>query len=633
MAAMEISVLVLGCSSNLSYLSYVLSWKCRVVVCLMKEEEEENKARDGPWLLFTLSESPIEFSPALTIFSYLQFLLFIAKNRPKFDYIILGFEAVAALKNTPQEITKMVTEKTVILVDTNNNPWIYLEVDELYDNNPVVSLHSTIDCRLLNKSRISLQLFDIDDLNISIGLVVDSHKQTNHDCLENGQKLRQFQDIYLKFHDCKYSVQLVPSHTNAELMKSIWKGIISLVCFHVPTVVFGNPDTKSLTSSESRFCVVNGIFEEILQIVNHSKISGLPKPFTNSADKLLKYLELAEGFQKMKRGALANNKFFPEFIDSNKFFYDFSQDLPVNINGILLNLLEISHNANINTPYISSIHTVINVLLSIRDNTSKLFQPKKSFNLTQLNVVNNISPTENMMNFPPFNPLPPPTNPLVFVSEFKPDKKNEDEFEVSSVDSSLQELISGTEHLTYGETFEDAKSSLPEPAPPPAPPAPVLPAPQQFPGYPYYPEQPQPGFQHPMYGYPFPYPAPLYPFMMPQPKFPMPRQVPGQYPYFANPGDPTTYNAPPVAKKKTYHPSIPIGKHTNPQYLLQSHTEVLDAVKFDGLMNTTTSSRYGDLDTTTVVLNSANNSRGSKSNSVSLPKPERKHKKDKRRSS
>lgn len=594
----------------------------------MKEDEEENLG-DDPWLLFTLtSADPIKFQPKTTFVDDSKFLQFIRRNPQKFDYIFVGFEAHTMLKQNVEEIAKIMKEQTIVLVDVDNNPWAFSEVDDLFDYNPVVSLHSSIDCRLLNKSRISLQLFNVHDLNIKIGLVEDSDKQINHSCLEYGGQLDYLQEIYSKFHDHQYSVELVPLHSNGKLIKSIWKGIISLVCFHILTVVFGDPDVKTLDAHDSRYCFLNGIFEEILQIASHLKVTIVPKPFTSGADKLLKFLEISEGFQKMKRAALVTNNYFPEFIDANKLFYDFSQDLPVNVNDILLKLLNISHHANINTPYISTIHTVFNVLLSIRDDNSKLFQSKKSFNLTQLNVVNEISPTQNMMNFPPFNPLPAPTNPIVFVSEFKQDSPPVEEDETSSVDSDLQELISGTEHLTYGE-YEDAKSSLPLQQPPPPPPIPPIPVAAHTSPYPYgpgpygsTPELPQQFLQHPMYGYPFPYP-PQHPFMMSQSKYPPPRPPPGQlpdYPY-----------EPHHVKKKVYNPPFPIGKHTNAHYLLQSHTEVLDAVKFDGLMNNTTSSRYGDLDTTTVVLNSANNSRGSKSSVMSLPKLERKHKKDKRK--
>lgn len=72
----------------------------------------------------------------------------------------------------------------------------------------------------------------------------------------------------------------------------------------------------------------------------------------------------------------------------------------------------------------------------------------------------------------------------------------------------------------------------------------------------------------------------------------------------------------PKKKQTFFHASIPITRKTSSHKLRQSHASLLDMVQFNDLMDKTTSSRYGvELDTSSTVLSSANNSRGSKASS------------------
>ncbi|ABN65757.2 predicted protein [Scheffersomyces stipitis CBS 6054] len=57
-----------------------------------------------------------------------------------------------------------------------------------------------------------------------------------------------------------------------------------------------------------------------------------------------------------------------------------------------------------------------------------------------------------------------------------------------------------------------------------------------------------------------------------------------------------------------FHMPTPITKNTTAEELLRCHTNVLELVQFSEIMNKETSSRYGDLDTSSTVLHSATNS-------------------------
>ncbi|KAK6457734.1 uncharacterized protein RJT20DRAFT_139100 [Scheffersomyces xylosifermentans] len=70
---------------------------------------------------------------------------------------------------------------------------------------------------------------------------------------------------------------------------------------------------------------------------------------------------------------------------------------------------------------------------------------------------------------------------------------------------------------------------------------------------------------------------------------------------------------PKVAKKKHrpqpfFHMPVPITKHTSADQLLKYHANVLESVHFNEIMDKETSSRYGEWDTSSNVLHSATNS-------------------------
>lgn len=67
--------------------------------------------------------------------------------------------------------------------------------------------------------------------------------------------------------------------------------------------------------------------------------------------------------------------------------------------------------------------------------------------------------------------------------------------------------------------------------------------------------------------------------------------------------------------KKFFHSPIPNKRYSRPETLLRSHSEFLEAVNYDSIMDSSTSGRFGKWDTTSTLHNSANNSRGSKASS------------------
>lgn len=55
--------------------------------------------------------------------------------------------------------------------------------------------------------------------------------------------------------------------------------------------------------------------------------------------------------------------------------------------------------------------------------------------------------------------------------------------------------------------------------------------------------------------------------------------------------------------KKFYHSKGPRNKHTSHEVLLQSHTALLESIKYDSVMDSSSTGRYGKWDTTSTLYN------------------------------
>lgn len=68
----------------------------------------------------------------------------------------------------------------------------------------------------------------------------------------------------------------------------------------------------------------------------------------------------------------------------------------------------------------------------------------------------------------------------------------------------------------------------------------------------------------------------------------------------------------PRKPKRFFHVPVPTSNYTAPEILLQQHAELLESIKYDTFMDTSTTDRYGKWDTSLSLHNSANTSRDSK---------------------
>lgn len=600
-----------------------------------------------------------------------------ADKHEVFDIVISTYESYSHLESDPQLLHNCTDNNTLWLIDATENIWITEKFSQLMPGAMVLSICSDVDCRLL-KGRSNCFRLMSDSQTIMIGSVTC---QSNSLVVKSlnckgvlGIKLSQFSSIFQSNHQHLCQMFILPADYHKKLSKVIWKNIIRLVCFEALSIIFEEPDILSLAKFSNAVPLMKGTFQEILSISKKLKIKGLPLPFTDDSKKLLQTTILSEGNRKIKRLAKCSNDkdIFPKFIEANKSFYDFSQGIKISIPTLLLKLLQVSDEYDIDTPFLESTYSVINRFVAIRDGIdshgnscpSRLFQVKKSeSDLMAFETVNGIPPNKNMMNFPPFNPLPipnPPTqyifnsNTLVFMSQIhsklKVGTENDEDDDNSSIDSALKELMIGRESITYSDEFYDAETHIDNGTndsrkrysvsqnqhassasaagatvsgnldihaisnvPPNHLNANKAAAQQYFNSAKY--QQPH-----------TPNVYPDHDFAYGMSNMPAKNYIAYQnynqnarYSQESLPGQPLNIHGPPLINPRKRPPffraSAPTTRKTSSQKLRQSHANLLEMIHFDSLMDKTTSNRYGaDYDTSSTALNTAN-SRGSRDSS------------------
>lgn len=674
MSSDKLKVLLLGESSTISYLTWALSiakWEPTVITM----NEKRSYLQYQPWFMFVQSKA-YDYHPK-QLANDLSDLHRAEDRLEVFDIVISTYESYLHLESEPQLLHNCTDNNTLWLIDATENIWITEKFSQLLPGSLVLSICSDIDCRLL-KGRSNCFRLMSDSQTIMIGSVTC---QSNNLVIKSlnckgvlGVKLSQFSSIFQSNqHLCQMFI--LPADYHKKLSKVIWKNLIRVVCFEALSIIFEEPDILSLAKLNNAVPLMKGTFQEILSISKKLKIKGLPFPFTDDSKKLLQTTILSEGNRKIKRLAKCSNDkdIFPKFIEANKSFYDFSQGIKISIPTLLLKLLQVSDEFNIDTPFLESTYSVINRFVAIRDGIdshgnscpSRLFQVKKNeSDLMAFETVNGIPPNKNMMNFPPFNPLPipnPPTqyifnsNTLVFMSQIhsklKAGIEDDEDDDNSSIDSALKELMIGRENITYSDEFYDAETHIDngvsdmrkryamsqnQHVSSPSTtagavsgnldihaiskmPASHLNANKAAGQQQYFNST---KYQQP--NNPNAYPDQDYAYGMsniPAKNY-IAYQNYNQYARYSQeslPGQPLNIHGPPLINPRKRPPffraSAPTTRKTSSQKLRQSHANLLEMIHFDSLMDKTTSNRYGvDYDTSSTALNTAN-SRGSRDSS------------------
>lgn len=553
----------------------------------------------------------------------------------QFDYVFLSASASCAIKEPPvwrahisQET--LVIAEGVLLADSS--------LAEVLCHEQCACLHSEIDCRKLAPNEYILLGSKSRKFDFALGNSRSSG--TRHkNAIARGARSKKALALEADYRALKIGrFQLCTSQfINTQIVKKS----ISLICVESLALLFEKRDVSSLQDGHCSHLML-GLYRELLALLllmQEKAAIKLSKVGSGSNDWLKALIQRETAALNVRKQLTDNVLNPPPFLADMRLLYDFSQKKPLEVATCIQSTLEIANGLGFTTPYLESLDIFLTRYLGDREGRETngiILGPRLGdtaeravAKFINYELFNYIKPRDNMMNYPPFQPLPRPStpkfsshpqvvpfvsNPVVMMTSLEFDAQTNEELLRLSQDSpieNLRELISGTEEMTYPDEFYDCASQSAAPFPKQTQPSDLMGTKDQVS------EMvvalgacsvasitPTGSFHPPQSDL-----SPLQSNHSPR----IGSEQSGTNPLSASQPLPKT-------KRKEYHRRpIPITKNSTTKQLYESHTRLIEAVQFNDFMGKSTSSRYGALDTTVAIMNSANNSsKGSKSSVLSV---------------
>ncbi|CUM64518.1 uncharacterized protein PRCAT00002123001 [Priceomyces carsonii] len=663
------SVLVLGETPALLQLSWALSNSNWPVI---KWEYSNRNAKQANKGYFIYSKSGLaEFSATELLTGTTELALWLAtRTKEKLDYLLLApgicDESIQKLKSAQ----KIIGDETIVIVDSSDDPWETFKVEKLFTCNVILAMYSDVESRVLDASSKSYQLVN-DCRELILGHNTIKQSSNSKDCLdlsgERGKRLLFLKITYDKAVGQPNSLKIIPSSSLNTLSKALWMKVMAVACIDSMSLIFEEPDVLLLFARVGSFTTLEGAFHEILNLCGKLQRKVLPRENSFESRALFKFLIIVQQNKRLERmSTLRDMNKLPNSIEETEALYDFSKKQRQKTVGIISELLERAKETNVQVPNLKSILNYVAMLTIFRERSKIVGTPhvtQHSTRTAQNQTSNSLALKDNAsvkkihsLNSPlgigTLVQFPLGCKPLILMSIIQGTSSmrgtsknnignvdNDSDTEHDSLDSQLRELITGREKLTYGEDiFYDADNQNLQPVTPSRAPynsnqsqeyvLQNTASPQQLHYKNHFYLQPSSNFQSEVsrlsnsnllnsHGTGSPYS--------------MHRNATNtSSSTIASNGDNSISqsnslsqaNCPGTNSKKKkffYHVPTPTNKHTSSQKLRDSHANLLELVQFSGLVEHGSSSRYGDVDTSSVVLSSANNSGRSSARSSLTP--------------
>ncbi|CAH6723752.1 hypothetical protein CLIB1444_19S01112 [[Candida] jaroonii] len=335
-------------------------------------------------------------------------------------------------------------EDMLILVTCSLDLWLYDKVNNVFPN-AVMAVYSDIQCRKLTSD--TFQVIK-NGYKVIFGVLSRGHIKSQLLTVSNfNQKGVVFSDLK-RVMKCHNNMLIVLSPASFQFFrKLVWKSIIKTVCFHCLSIIFEDYDYLKLTQMPDSLPILKGSFNEILALISVSDTTDFPLPQTDECVKLLQIMTLTETNLSLSLKSLHHTK---PFLDANVRYYNFTNGFELGISPLLSKLLSDCQENGLTTPFLQSISYLIRVM---RQREVSPMLRRKS--LTKKTTVNGITPENNMMNFPPFNPLPLPNPVLKSYPLIMMVKQESDNESIVSIDPLVKEV--------YEETFYDSREGGSQP--------------------------------------------------------------------------------------------------------------------------------------------------------------------------
>lgn len=705
------NLLIVGDSPTLCYLTWLFTTaENEYEVTNLGYSHESNEK--GTYCMHTQG-GVYEYRPEVIAANFVSNQTIESIVSTKFDIVFFDNNSSKIRRDSIPELNYVLNNDTILIVDATEDIWITGDIRLQFPNNVVITMCSDVELRKSTRDYNSHIVLN-DNVTVNFGYIpLDS---------ENTAKARKAYETAIKTYltpmkaifrqneilsCCSFDV--LPYLSSLKLVNQIWKGTIASVCLGTLSIIFKEKNVMMLSQLNIATYFLRGLYEEILTITKLMGVIGLPIINNDTSREFLQTCIILEYNRSITRNiglSKLEASLISDLAARSRLYHDFHANYKLDAFNKMLHYLKISHRLHRETPFIISIYNLVNRMIlndlqtaekqsldaicEKRTNYESLVLPTNHANYTNKDrsdyPILNLVPLSKWLPQCSFN-----VNPIIYMSEihatFKSDNNfDSDEYEIDSVDSSLKELVSGTEEYFFDAesninnqfnslkhlNFQNLHHKL---------------SPRDKNNYSYqtqymqgmgnnlvYPQDSNANFLstngslryhknnsrdtvastgiyerskscgtktlHSFSAYNGsdkqevtpPRPSSFHrsyrsnnissasigsnhsmPNLSSRPGLASNGNLPNSYSSYNgfNLSKHGSFHIP-KPKQSFLHASIPITRKTSSEKLRQSHFNLLDMVQFDDFMDKTTSSRYGaDLDTSSMILNSANNSRGS----------------------
>lgn len=388
-----------------------MAWRLAVGKCQIIIAESKAVTKKDENVCWTSQKfSDIEYKP-LSTFREASAL---TQCKHQIDFVLISSDNMEKLMASSKYLQHIITNDTIILVDSTYASGLDDALEEWFPNNLVLSVTSEV--------LVKVTVYDKKNVFNHVGSKVatmigstSSNAQSNLlDCLSGssdlGKKLNQFSQILLA--NGVFPCNIIQNGMKPTIKSYIWKQIISFVSFGILSLIYG----ELKTDNSSHQLMMRRCFKEVLELACSGCKTEFPsindeRGCNQLFDQMVEQFNLLHSRYKIMASHTDSSVSDSVLLESPLCIYNFLNNFDTYIPLCLTQILQTANKAQINTPYIQCINSFYLEIDKIRIQKvynwvkKESYRPEKPLAMPQAEIVSNINAnnSSNTISSQPFD--------------------------------------------------------------------------------------------------------------------------------------------------------------------------------------------------------------------------------------